>query len=463
MGKLVYRTYNEMHIHILGICGTFMAGIAELAVQLGHRVTGADTSVYPPMSTFLHKRGIEIHEGYDPGQLEPAPDLVLIGNALSRGNSAVEYTLDNRLRYLSGPQWLAEEVLRGRHVVAVSGTHGKTTTTGIATYILEQCGLEPGYLIGGIAQDFERPANLGGGQYFVIEADEYDTAFFDKRSKFVHYHPDTLVINNLEFDHADIFPDLEAIKAQFHHLLRTVPSAGTVIFPAADPEIEDVLARGCWSKRANFGFAPTADWEILNFDESSLEKFDLLTPDHPPIAVRSPLLGRHNALNATAAIRAAVDVGIPLIDAVAAIESFSGIKRRLELIGVVNEVTVYDDFAHHPTAILATLEALRQARGAARIICILEPRSNTMRLGVHAPLLARALEPADVTYLFAAGDLAWDPGLVLDSLGDKCRVCTTINEIIDSVVPLTRPGDQIVIMSNGGFANIHARLLDALE
>lgn len=452
-----------MHIHILGICGTFMAGIAELALELGHRVTGSDANVYPPMSTFLRERGIEIHTGYDAAQLDPAPDLVLIGNALSRGNAAVEETLNRHLRYLSGPQWLAEAVLQTRHVVAVSGTHGKTTTTSILAWILDQCGYDPGYLIGGIAHDFERPAALGGGRYFVIEADEYDTAFFDKRSKFVHYHPDTLIINNLEFDHADIFPNLEAIKHQFHHLLRTVPATGSVLYPSGDDAIEDVIARGCWSRLLSFGFEAGADWKIGDFDETGREKFTLRVADGPPFGVRSPLLGQHNALNATAALCAAAEIGISIDDAAAALASFGGVKRRLEVIGKVNQITVYDDFAHHPTAIRATLGALRAAVGKARIICVLEPRSNTMRLGIHAQKLGAALGQADSVYVFADPNLQWDPHSLSADLGHKVRARASVEEIVDDVASRAAPGDHVVIMSNGGFANIHGRLLSALK
>ncbi|TDJ63212.1 MAG: UDP-N-acetylmuramate:L-alanyl-gamma-D-glutamyl-meso-diaminopimelate ligase [Proteobacteria bacterium] len=451
-----------MHIHILGICGTFMAGVAELAIELGHQVTGSDSGVYPPMSTFLRARGIDVHDGYDAEQLNPAPDLVLVGNALSRGNEAVEYILNEHLNYLSAPQWLASEILPTRHVIAIAGTHGKTTTTSILAWILEQCGLEPGYLIGGIAQDFEQPAKLGGGRYFIIEADEYDTAFFDKRSKFVHYHPDTLVLNNLEFDHADIFPNLEAIKQQFHHLLRTVPATGSVIYQAADPAIADVLARGCWSRQKSFGFNSSAECRIVEYDETGVEKFKLRVAGETPIAARSPLLGRHNALNATAAACAAADVGVPLHDAIAALASFGGVKRRLEIIGVINQVTVYDDFAHHPTAIGATLDALRSAIGGARIICIVEPRSNTMRLGIHAPQIASALAQANEIFIFGARDISWDPQFLVDELGVKCRVCATVDAIVDFVTQIARPGDHIVIMSNGAFANIHTRLLNAL-
>ena len=439
-----------------------MAGVAELAVQLGHRVTGSDANVYPPMSTFLGEIGIDIYAGYDADQLEPAPDLVLIGNALSRGNLAVEHTLNQHLRYSSGPQWLAEEVLRQRHVIAVSGTHGKTTTTSILAYILDQCGLNPGYLIGGIAQDFERPARLGSGPFFVIEADEYDTAFFDKRSKFIHYRPDTLVINNLEFDHADIFPDLEAIKRQFHHLLRTLPGTGTVIFPSEDAAIQDVLGRGCWSRRLSFGTSASADCQIVDFNESGREKFGLRSLEHGHIGVPSLLLGTHNAFNATAAIMAAMEIGVTQHDAVNALASFNGVKRRLEILGTVNQITVYDDFAHHPTAIRATLNALRAAVGPARIICILEPRSNTMRLGIHASLIADALKPADATYIYCDNSSQWDPQSIVDDCGE-CHISTSVDEIIKSVVSLATAGDHIVIMSNGGFANIHVRLLRELR
>ena len=452
-----------MHIHILGICGTFMAGIAELAGQLEHRVTGSDANVYPPMSTFLRKRGIKVFEGYDRSQLEPAPDLVLIGNALSRGNEAVEYTLSERLPYQSGPQWLAEEVLRSRHVIAVAGTHGKTTTTSILAWILEQCGLEPGYLIGGIAKDFDGPAKLGGGRYFVIEADEYDTAFFDKRSKFIHYHPETLVINNLEFDHADIFPDLEAIKLQFHHLLKTVPAAGTVLYASDDPEIEDVLVRGCWSRRSRFGFAPSADRQIVDYELGGPGKFGLRVAGERPLIVHSPLLGRHNALNATAALSAAAEVGVPLREAITALASFGGVRRRLEVIGTIKGITVYDDFAHHPTAIRATLEALRTAVGGARVICILEPRSNTMRLGVHAPVLGVALECADLVYVYADPNLTWAPQSIADALGPGCSVCSSVEEILARVAESVAAEDHVVIMSNGSFSNIHSRLLAALD
>ena len=439
-----------------------MAGVAEIAVQLGHRITGSDANIYPPMSSFLEQRGIDVYVGYDAAQLEPKPDLVLIGNALSRGNPAVEHTLNEHLPYTSAAQWLAETVLRQRHVIAVSGTHGKTTTTSILAFILDQCGLDPGYLIGGIAQDLERPARLGTGPYFVIEADEYDTAFFDKRSKFIHYRPDTLIINNLEFDHADIFADLEAIKRQFHHLIRTLPGNGTVIYPDADAAISDVLARGCWSHQISFGMTDAADYQIVDFDESRSEKFRLQRRDETFPGVRSSLLGVHNALNATSAILAATNIGVPPTDAINAVQSFNGVKRRLEIVGTVDQITVYDDFAHHPTAIRATLDALRASVADARIICILEPRSNTMRLGIHAPLIADALQPADIIFVYSNGQSKWDPQSITDNNRGNFHFSTSIDEIIDSVVSMAQAGDHIVIMSNGGFANIHTRIVRQL-
>jgi len=450
-----------MHLHILGICGTFMAGVAEIAVQLGHRVTGSDANVYPPMSTFLRTRGITIHEGYDRAQFEPAPDIVVIGNALSRGNDAVEFVLENHLRYTSGAQWLADEVLHSRHVIAVSGTHGKTTTTSMLTFILREAGLEPGYLIGGIAQDFEQPAALGNGEYFVIEADEYDTAFFDKRSKFVHYRPDTLVINNLEFDHADIFADLGAIKTQFHHLLRTVPSTGLVIYPAADPAVADVFARGCWSRTLSFGFSEDADRQLAPGPDD--RHFALSDPARAPLNVPCALLGRHNMQNTAAAVLAACEIGVPADHAARAAGHFGGVKRRLEVIGQPGGITIYDDFAHHPTAISATLRALRGTVGEGRVLCVLEPRSNTMRLGVHAQALGEALTGADAVFLYADDALGWDATTVLSRLGEQGVVADNIEDIVTAVHDIALPGDHVVIMSNGGFAGIHERILRVLE
>ena len=449
-----------MHLHILGICGTFMAGIAQLAIELGHHVTGSDANVYPPMSTFLEHQGIMIHEGYDIAQLDPTPELVLIGNALSRGNDAVEYVLDHHIPYRSGAQWLAEEVLQDRHVIAVSGTHGKTTTTSILTWILTQCGRQPGYLIGGMAQNFEHPAALGDGEYFVIEADEYDTAFFDKRSKFVHYRPDTLIINNLEHDHVDIFPDLEAIKRQFHHLLRTVPASGSVIFHAADEAIRDVLEQGCWSRCESFGFEQPCDWQLAAFNECAGTSFTLKNKRDDPVTVMSPLLGHHNALNASAALCAALSVGVPLSDALAALTSFGGVKRRLEIVGSVNGITLYDDFAHHPTAIQATLAALRGNVAGGRIICLVEPRSNTMRMGIHAGRIASALQQADLVFVYADAGLTWDPRALLDNVNGHSM--SNIDDIINAVVAEAKVNDHIIMMSNGGFAGIQGRLLARL-
>jgi UDP-N-acetylmuramate: L-alanyl-gamma-D-glutamyl-meso-diaminopimelate ligase len=415
------------------------------------------------MSDFLGKQGIEILEGYDPRQLVPSPDIVLIGNALSRGNECVEAVLNRHLAYQSGPQWLSEHVLQGRHVIAISGTHGKTTTTSIASWILDRCGLEPGYLIGGIAQNFDRPANLGGGRYFVIEADEYDSAFFDKRSKFVHYRPDTLVINNLEYDHADIFPDLESIKRQFHHLVRTVPSDGTVILPGRDNDIEDVLKRGCWSETVRFGFDAPVDVEVIDYTQQHSTQFALRDKSSgETVSVNCELLGRHNALNATAAICAATAIGVPLEQAGAALESFRGVKRRLEIIGKTNGITVYDDFAHHPSAIEATLSALRVTVGRDRIICLVEPRSNTMRLGVHNERTARALDTADCIFIYHDLNLNWDSASLIDKLKPPGECLHGIDDIIQRVMTECRTGDHIVIMSNGSFANIHTRLLSAL-
>ena len=439
-----------------------MAGIAELALQLGHKVSGSDANVYPPMSTFLEQRDIHIFAGYDVRQFDQQPDLVLIGNALSRGNEAVEFVLNRHIRYQSGAQWIADEVLRSRHVIAVSGTHGKTTTTSILTWILDQCGFEPGYLIGGIAKNFPTPASLGGGKFFVIEADEYDTAFFDKRSKFVHYRPDTLIINNLEFDHADIFPDLAAIQRQFSHLLRVVPSHGLIISPASDKAIAAMMSHGCWSRRQSFGFEPTSDWQISAIEQSVSTSFRLQHATTDAVVVRSPLLGEHNAFNVAAAICAAVDVGVSVAQAAATLPLFGGVKRRLEVIGCINGVTVYDDFAHHPTAIQATLTALRASVGTKRIICILEPRSNTMRLGIHATAIGAALSNADKVFVYADESLSWDPATLFNGTDTEGEILSSIERIVDSATAFAEPNDHIVIMSNGGFGDIHAKLLSAL-
>jgi UDP-N-acetylmuramate: L-alanyl-gamma-D-glutamyl-meso-diaminopimelate ligase len=425
-----------MHVHILGICGTFMAGVAALARAAGHRVTGSDAAAWPPMSTQLEALGIKVMSGYDPAHLSPAPDAVIVGNVISRGNPAIEHVLDAGLRYVSGPQWLAENVLRGRHVLAVAGTHGKTTTSSLLAWLLEHAGLNPGFLIGGVPQNFGVSARLGSGKYFVVEADEYDTAFFDKRSKFVHYAPRTLILNNLEFDHADIFPDLASIERQFHHLVRTVPRSGRIIVNGRDEALKRVLAMGCWS-------------EVERFDGTTLGAFD------------SPLPGTHNRLNAVAAIAAAAHVGVPRQTALEGLAPFRNVKRRLELVGESNGVKVYDDFAHHPTAIGVTIDALR-GDGTGRILAVLEPRSNTMRLGSLATALTDSLRGADHSYVLARPDLKWDAAAVLGGLGGKLTVRAAIDPLVDDIARAAKPGDRVLVMSNGDFGGIHGKLIKAL-
>jgi UDP-N-acetylmuramate: L-alanyl-gamma-D-glutamyl-meso-diaminopimelate ligase len=451
-----------MKLHILGICGTFMGGLALLARELGFEVSGSDAHVYPPMSTQLAESGIRLMEGYDPAHLEPAPDLVVVGNALSRGNPAIEDLLNKGLPYTSGPAWLADYVLKDRHVLAVSGTHGKTTTTSMLAWILESAGLDPGFLIGGVAQNFGVSARLGKAPFFVVEADEYDTAFFDKRSKFVHYRPRTLVINNLEFDHADIFPDLAAIQRQFHHLVRTVPGQGLILRPVPDTAIDEVLGMGCWTPRETFGWDERADWraESLSPDDS---RFAAHYRGQPVGEVHWSLIGTHNVSNALAAIAAARHAGVDPEQATRALEGFQNVKRRLEAIASIDGVTVYDDFAHHPTAIRVTLDALRRRVGPARMIVLFEPRSNTMRLGVHRDHLAQAFSEADMTLFYGDPNLGWDVVECTASLGDKRRVYSDINAIVEHLVAVRQPGDHIVIMSNGGFGGIHNKLIHALS
>jgi UDP-N-acetylmuramate: L-alanyl-gamma-D-glutamyl-meso-diaminopimelate ligase len=448
-----------MHLHILGICGTFMGGVALLARALGHRVTGSDANVYPPMSTQLKAAGIELMQGYDASHLDPAPDVVVVGNAMKRGIPAVEYMLDAGLPYVSGPQWLAEHLLAGRHVLAVSGTHGKTSTSSMLAWILEDAGLAPGFLIGGVPQDFGVSARLGAGRHFVVEADEYDTAFFDKRSKFVHYRPRTLVINNLEFDHADIFDDLAMIQRQFHHLVRTVPGTGLITYPAGEPAVDAVLAMGAWTPLASIGEG--GDWsaEWLAEDASA---FRVLAPGGDSAELRWELTGAHNVQNALSAMAAAAHVGVAPAQSAAALGRFQGVKRRMELRGEVRGVRVYDDFAHHPTAIATTLAGLRRRVGDARIIAVLEPRSNTMRLGVHAAALADSLAAADRVEVYAPAELDWDAAAVLAPLGERLRVATAVGDIVAALGAEARPGDHVLVMSNGGFGGIHQRLLDAL-
>ena len=450
-----------MHIHILGICGTFMGGIAVLARQAGHKVTGSDTNVYPPMSTQLEEQGIDLMQGFDASQLEPAPDQVVVGNVMSRGNEAVEHMLNTGIRYNSGPQWLAENVLKDRWVLAVSGTHGKTTTSSLLAWILEFAGLNPGFLIGGVPANFGVSARLGDSPFFVVEADEYDTAFFDKRSKFVHYHPRTLIMNNLEFDHADIFDDLDAIKKQFHHLVRTVPGEGLLVVNGEEDNLNDVLQMGCWSERENFAELKTADWQIKNVSDDGRD-FEVFFKDEKQGQVRGHMLGKHNRMNALAAIVAARHVGVPVGQSIEALQQFKGIRRRMEVRGEVRGVTVYDDFAHHPTAITETIEGLRAAVGGAKIWAVLEPRSNTMRMGVHKQQLAGSLEGADEVILYQPEGIDWDMQPVVSELGDKARLLNQVEAIVDLLAQQSREGDHILVMSNGAFGGIHQKILDAL-
>jgi len=448
-----------MHIHILGICGTFMGGIALLAREMGHEVSGSDANVYPPMSTQLQEQGIRLMEGYDPAHLDPEPDMVVIGNALSRGNPMVEYVLNRGLPYTSGPQWLSEHILQGRWVLGVAGTHGKTTTSSMLAWILEYAKLRPGFLIGGIPQNFGLSARAGDAPFFVVEADEYDTAFFDKRSKFVHYRPRTLVINNLEFDHADIFPDLAAIQRQFHHLVRTVPGEGLILHPHDEPKVDEVLAMGCWTPTESFDHG--AGYWQARLIEADGSRFEVLLDDEVQGEVAWSLIGDHNVNNALAAIAAARHAGVPVKHAIAGLSEFVNVKRRMEVRGEVGGVTVYDDFAHHPTAITTTLAGLRKQVGEARILALLEPRSNTMRMGVHKEQLAASLAEADVVFFFQPPDLGWDLGTVAAQAG--AEVFDDIDALVAEVCGQARPGDHILVMSNGAFGGIHQKLLDRLK
>jgi len=450
-----------MRIHILGICGSFMGGIALLARALGHEVSGSDANVYPPMSTQLAEQGIELMNGYDPAHLQPAPDLVIIGNAMSRGNPVVEFILNNKLLYVSGPQWLSEHILQTRHVLAISGTHGKTTTTGMLCWILESAGLNPGFLVGGVPQNFGLSARLGGGEYFVIEADEYDTAFFDKRSKFIHYHPDTLIINNIEFDHADIFVDIAAIRREFHHMVRIVPGNGLIIAKQGDTEVSQVLEMGCWSTVEHFG-EQGSEWSVEALIDD-FSQFNVLNRSEIIGKVSWELIGQFNAENALTAIAAANHVGVDPAQACIALQSLKNVKRRLEYLAEVNQVTVYDDFAHHPTAIRATLEALRQKVKGQRIIAIMEPRSNTMKQGVHEETLADSFVDADHIYLYAADNLDWDLSKATSSLGNKVNIMYNIDKIVSTVAKFAEAGDHILIMSNGSFSGIHQKLIEQLS
>jgi UDP-N-acetylmuramate: L-alanyl-gamma-D-glutamyl-meso-diaminopimelate ligase len=449
-----------MHIHVLGAGGTFMAGVAILAKALGHQVTGSDSRVYPPMSTQLESQGIAICEGYAAEHLRPPPDLVVVGNAMSRGNPAVEYLLNEGLAYASGPQWLAEHVLEGRLVLAVAGTHGKTTTASLLAWILERAGLAPGFLIGGLPRNFGVSARLGNGSCFVVEADEYDTAFFDKRSKFVHYRPRILLLNNLEYDHADIFPDLEAIKTQFHHLIRTVPSAGVILTGYGERHLDEVLARGCWTPREQFGSGGRWTAQLESADGT---RFTVLCDGQVLGQLTWDLTGRHNVNNAMGAIAAASHAGVSHHLALAALAEFRGIQRRLEQRGRVRGITIYDDFAHHPTAIASTLAGLRARVGQARIVAVLEPRSNTMRLGVHRDALAPALTLADEAILYQPPSLGWDVAEVASTVGSRAKVFRAVPDIVEYLAGTVRPGDHVLVMSNGPFEGIHERLLQALQ
>nr|VFJ45210.1 MAG: UDP-N-acetylmuramate: L-alanyl-gamma-D-glutamyl-meso-diaminopimelate ligase [Candidatus Kentron sp. DK] len=457
-----------MHLHILGICGTFMAGVALLARELGHHVTGQDAGVYPPMSEQLAAAGIIVTEGYGARALEPVPDCVIVGNALSRGNRAVEYILDNRIPFTSGPAWLAENVLRDRHVLAVAGTHGKTTTASILAFVLDRIGgassppEKPGFLIGGIPVDFQVSARLGDSPFFVVEADEYDTAFFDKRSKFIQYRPTTLIINNVEFDHGDIFPDLAAIRTQFHHLVRTVPGNGLILCPGDDENIRQVLDMGCWTPVEYLNGADAA-WEVpKTATAGDGGAFPVRYRDGESARVEWGLIGQHNVQNALAAIAAARHVGVPVASACQALGAFGGVKRRLEERGTIAGITVYDDFAHHPTAIKSTLAGLRARVGKARIIAVLEPRSNTMRSGVHRDALAPALSAADLLWIHAPPDTGWDVGAVVEGFGPEGHLRDNVDAIVADIAEIARIGDHILVMSNGGFGGIHERLMAAI-
>jgi UDP-N-acetylmuramate: L-alanyl-gamma-D-glutamyl-meso-diaminopimelate ligase len=460
-----------MHIHILGICGTFMGGIAVLAKQAGHRVTGCDANVYPPMSTQLEAQGIELIEGFSPEQTKLNPDIYVIGNVVSRGNPLMEEILNQGLPYISGPQWLAESVLQGKWVLAVAGTHGKTTTASMLAWILEYAGLAPGFLIGGVPENFGVSARLpqtpkqdakSTSPFFVIEADEYDTAFFDKRSKFVHYRPRTAILNNLEFDHADIFDDLAAIEKQFHHLVRTVPQQGLVVSNKQE-SLERVIAKGCWSNLEFFGATESGKnvgWQVQNVDAQG--RFDVLLNGERQGNVSWDLLGEHNRMNAVACIAAARHVGVAPCIAIEALGEFKNVKRRMEIKGVVNNITVYDDFAHHPTAIETTVAGLRAKIGNARIIAVLEPRSNTMKLGVMKAALPDSLKQADVVFCYGA-NLGWDAAEALQSIAHKSHTFDDLEKLVQAIANNAKSGDHILVMSNGGFGGVHQKILDALK
>ena len=453
-----------MHLHILGICGTFMGSLALLARDLGHKVTGSDANVYPPMSTQLENAGIELMQGYDRSHLQPHPDLVIVGNAMKRGIDAVEYMLNAGLPYISGPQFLADHVLQGKHVLGVAGTHGKTTTTTMLAWVLDQAGLNPGFLIGGVPLGFSESARLGGGQYFCVEADEYDSAFFDKRSKFVHYHPKTAILNNLEFDHADIFDDLAAIQKQFHHLVRTIPSEGCIIAPITETHIDEVLDMGCWTPVVRTSLNPNPD-VALSAEQLSADGSHFEVLEHGVVKgeVQWSMTGQHSVANALATIAAAQHVGVSIEQACQALSNFGGVKRRMELLGTVHGIEVYDDFAHHPTAIETTLDGARKRLGERKLWAIIEPRSNTMRMGSHKEGLAQSARLADEVIWYQPEGLDWDLQPVVDAATNHAQVSRSLDEIINRIVNEAGEGDAVVIMSNGGFGGLHQKLLNALK
>ncbi|WGE90678.1 UDP-N-acetylmuramate:L-alanyl-gamma-D-glutamyl-meso-diaminopimelate ligase [Actinobacillus genomosp. 1] len=452
---------TQKHIHILGICGTFMGGVAMIARELGYKVTGSDTNVYPPMSTFLENHGIEIIPNYDVAQLQPAPDLVVIGNAMSRGNPCVEYVLDNQLNYTSGPQWLHDHLLKDRWVLAVSGTHGKTTTTGMLAWILDQNQIDTGFLIGGVAGNFGISARAGSSKFFVIEADEYDSAFFDKRSKFVHYTPKTLIINNIEFDHADIFDDLKAIQRQFHHLVRTMPNSGCILSAIADENVQNTLKMGSYSELQFIGADQQWFAKTISADCSHFEVFH---KGEKASEVKWNIIGAHNMHNALMAIAAAHHAGVSVAGACEALGSFINANRRLEVKGEVNGITVYDDFAHHPTAIAATIDALRGKVGKEqRILAVLEPRSNTMKMGVHKEDIAPSLADANAVFVYQPDTIPWEVSVITDNLTQPAKWSADLDELVKMVVEEAKPTDHILVMSNGAFGGIHNKLLQALK
>lgn len=451
---------TQKHIHILGICGTFMGGVAMIARELGYKVTGSDTNVYPPMSTFLENQGIEIIPHYEISQLQPAPDLVVIGNAMSRGNPCVEYVLDNQLNYTSGPQWLHDHLLKDRWVLAVSGTHGKTTTTGMLAWILDQNGIDTGFLIGGVAGNFGVSARAGNSKFFVIEADEYDSAFFDKRSKFVHYSPKTLIINNIEFDHADIFDDLKAIQRQFHHLVRTMPRSGCILSAINDENVQHTLKMGSYSELQFIGENQQWFAKPLSNDCSH---FEVYHQGKKAGVVKWNIIGAHNMHNALMAVAASHHAGVEVAKACEALNQFINANRRLEVKGEAKGITVYDDFAHHPTAIEATIDALRGKVGTARILAVLEPRSNTMKMGVHKEDIAPSLADADAVFVYQPDTIPWQVSGITDALSQPAEWSANLDELVEAIVKEAKAGDHILVMSNGAFGGIHQKLLAKLK